>query len=46
LDTFEKIGALVYHERSKQVYATEANVALTDLVRYLSSACETTLREE
>jgi len=45
LDTLEKIGAVAYHERSKQVYATEATAALAGLVRHLESVCETTVRE-
>jgi len=46
LDTLEKIGAVEYHERPKQVYATEATAALADLVRHLESVRETTVREE
>ena len=46
LDTLEKVSAVAYHERSKQVYATEATAALADLVRHLESTCETTVKEE
>jgi len=46
LDTLENIGEVGYHERSKQVYATEATAALACLVRHLEFVCETTVREK
>jgi len=40
LDTLDETGAIAYHDRSKQVHATEATSGLADLVQHLESICE------
>lgn len=40
LDMLDELGAIAYHERSKQVYESEATEGLADLVRHLETICE------
>jgi hypothetical protein len=42
LDTLDELGAVAYHERSKQVYPTDATAGLTDLVHHLELICDPT----
>jgi len=46
LDTLDELGAIVYDERSKEVYATEATSGLAALVRHLESVCEPEVSDE
>jgi len=40
LEKLEETGAIVYDDRSKEVYATETTSGLADLVREIEAVCE------